>query len=141
LSITGTLSSQEKFPELTNDALVGTQTSNVSQQKPYKLVVFGAIGCSYSRFLIDQLNYFDDCEQLEIIILLEDSKEAILKEYPELIKTYRVYTNEILNYKLSKKQDITPQTFLFKNDEQLLYLKGVKKRMFIRINNKINCNS
>jgi thiol-disulfide isomerase/thioredoxin len=141
LSITGTLSSQEKFPELTNDALVSSVNSNVSHQEPYKLVVFGAIGCSYSRFLIDQLSYFEDCEQLEIIILLEDSKEAILKEYPELIKTYRVYTNDILNYKLAKKQDITPQTFLFKDGKQLLNIKGVKKRMFIKINKKINCNS
>ena len=140
LSITGTLSSQEKFPVLTNDALVGSQTSNVSHQEPYKLLVYGAIGCSYSRFLVDQLSYFEDCEQLEIIILLEDSKEAILKEYPKLIETYRVYTNDILNYKLAKKQDITPQTFLFKDGEQLLSIKGVKKRMFIKINKKINCN-
>ncbi|WP_019036951.1 hypothetical protein [Psychroflexus tropicus] len=140
MTITGTSLSQEKFPVLTDDALVGSEISNLNHQRPYKFVVFGAIKCSYSKFLVDQLSYFDDCEQLEIIIILEDSKEAILKEYPKLIETYRVYTNEILNYKLTKNQDITPQTFLFKDGEQLLYIKGVKKRMFIKINKKISCN-
>ncbi|WP_185152844.1 hypothetical protein, partial [Fulvivirga aurantia] len=95
--------------------------------------------CSYSTYLIENLHAFDNCEQLEIIVLLNDKKDAIQKEYPDLIKTYRVYSNEILKHQLTKNNDITPQTFLYKNDQQLLHFKGVKKKMFMKIEDHINC--
>lgn len=132
--------SQERFPIFSNGALIKSESAVILKNGEYKLVVYGAIGCSYSKYLIDNLNVFDDCQKLEIIILLNDTKDAILNEYPELIKRYRVYSNDILKYRLNKNNDITPQTFLFKNDEQILHVKGVKKKMFLKIDDQVNCN-
>lgn len=131
--------SQEQFPIFTDEALIKSDSAGISKSGEYKLLVYGAIGCSYSKYLINNLNAFDNCQKLEIIILLNDTKDAILNEYPELIKRYRVYSNDILKYRLTKNNDITPQTFLFKNDEQLLHVKGVKKKMFVNIDDQVNC--
>lgn len=139
VSLTKAVYAQEQFPAFTTEALITSDTTKVSKKGEYQLLIYGAIGCSYSRYLIDNLKAFDDCEQLEIIILLNDTKDAILKAYPELIKKYRVYANDMLNYQLTKNNDITPQTLLFKNDKQLLHIKGVKKNMFVKINDEVNC--
>lgn len=137
LSLTG--KSQEQFPGFTNDALVTPDSINISMNGEYHLLVYGAIGCSYSRYLVDNLKVFDGCEQLEIIILLRDDADSILKEYPELITKYNVYSNHILGHEFKKHNDITPQTFLFKAGKQLLHIKGVKKKMFVKINDMVSC--
>lgn len=130
---------QEQLPSFTEEALVSAKSTTVSEKGEYKLLVYGAIGCSFSRYLVENLNVFDNCENLEIILLLDDPKEAILKEYASLINKYQIYSNSILKHSFAKKNDITPQTFLFKSGKELLHIKGVKKKMFVKINKKINC--
>lgn len=130
---------QNQLPVFSYEALVISDSANHSTKGDYKLLIYGAIHCSYSRYLVDNLNALDDCEKMEIIVLLNDSKDSIVKEYPELIKSYRVYSNDVLKHQLAKNNDITPQTFLFKNNEQLLHIKGVKKKMFLKIEDQVNC--
>lgn len=141
LTFTKIALSQEQFPVFTSEALVKSDSTILLKKGEYKVIVYGAIGCSYSRYLIDHLYAIDTCEKLEIIIVLNDPKDAISTEYPELIKKYSVYTNDILKYRLKKDNTITPQTFLFKNNEQLLHVKGVKKNMFVKIKDYVKCTN
>lgn len=139
LKIILSASAQEQLPEFNNEALISPDSINTLHKTEYKLLVFGAINCSYSRYLIDNLNIFDECNNLEIIILLNNSKDFILQEYSEIIQEYRVYSNDILKHSLKRQNDFTPQTFLFKEGEEILHVKGVKKKIFVKINNQINC--
>jgi hypothetical protein len=138
-SITTAAFTQEQFPDFREEALITTDSIDFSDHAEYKLLVYGAIGCSYSRYLVENLNVFDDCGNLEVIILLNDPEEAILREYSSILHKYKVYSNTILEHSLPKNNDITPQTFLFHSDEELLHIKGVKKKMFVKINDQINC--
>ena len=133
--------SQKQIPNFSEKGLMGSVSAAQIADSDYKLLVYGAVNCSYSKYLIENLNAFDDCDALEIVILLNDSKNKIESEYPELIKKYRVYSNDILQYQLDKKNDLFPQTFLFKENEQLLSVKGIKKNMFVKINNEVQCKS
>lgn len=133
------VSAQEQLPQFNNEALISPDSINILEKTEYKLLVYGAINCSYSRYLIDNLIIFNDCKNLEIIILLNDSRDFILQEYSEIIKKYKVYSNEILKHSLKRNNDFTPQTFLFKEGEEILHVKGVKKKIFVKINNQIKC--
>lgn len=77
---------------------------------------------------------------MEIVIVLNDVKDSILKAYPDLLHKYSIYTNDVLQYELDRNNDSTPQPFLFKGDEQLLHIIGIKKKMFVRINEKVGCS-
>lgn len=69
--------SQDKLPIFTNEALVKSDSSVHLQTGEYTLLVYGAIGCSYSQYLVANLNAFDPCENIEIVIVLNDSKDSI----------------------------------------------------------------
>lgn len=131
--------SQESYPAFSEDALVQSDSAINWKDGKYQLVVFGAIACAYSRYLVDNFSALDQCEDLEIILLLNDEKEAILSHYPKLIKSYRVYSNTILKHRLRKGNDFTPHSFLFKDQEQLLHIKGVRKKMLLKIKQRIDC--
>ena len=131
--------SQNQFPEFTVEALVNPDSIQFPKTKQYTLLIYGAIGCSYSRYLIENIGVFDSCQNTEIVLLLNDDKESIMEFYKDELDKYRIYSNVVLQYKPKKNNDITPQTFLFDSSKQIFHVKGIKKRMFKKINKFTEC--
>lgn len=141
LLLFGSLSFQALYaqrPAFTDEALVA-QPGAVASPKPYLILLYGGVGCGYSQLLVKNLHRFRDCQQAEVVLLLHEPKAIILKEMPSVPDTFRTYSNAVLNHRLRKNNDIFPQVFVFRETEQLLHVKGVKKGMMERIRKAVGC--
>jgi hypothetical protein len=132
LSITKSFA-ENQFPKLDSNALVTAHYDLKQLNKPYTLIIYGGVGCGWSKLLIQNLDILAECSsQCDIVLIMDQSKDSIAKQMSEVIEKYPTFTNKILQYKLKKKNDIFPQLLLFKNKVQIEHIVGVKEGMLTR---------
>jgi hypothetical protein len=121
VTIIGTQSfGQNKFPNLDTNSLVKHNFDLDKLNKPYTLIIYGGVGCGYSK---------DKCD---IILIMDQAKDSINKHMSNIIEKYPTFTNTILQYQLRKKSDIFPQLLLFKNKVQIDHVVGIKEGMLTK---------
>lgn len=121
---------QNELPKLDANALVNQSFDLKSFSKPYTVVLYGGVGCGYSKFLIQNLHVLNECRSIcDIVLIMDQSKDSIVKHMPEVLQQYPVFSNELLQYRLKKKNDIFPQLLVFKNQVQINHIVGVKEGM------------
>lgn len=132
--VTGTRSfGQNTFPNLDTNSLVNRNFKLDKLNKPYTLIIYGGVGCSYSKYLIENLDVLSECkDKCDIILIMDQAKDSINKHMPAIIEKYPTFTNTILQYRLRKKSDIFPQLLLFKNKVQIDHVIGIKEGMLTR---------
>jgi len=130
------LAQNSDFPTFRNEALANQVEIKNTE---YKLLVYGGANCGFCHYLIKNLHVLDSCKQVQNYVLLGDSMEAVKKDWAGYIEKYPFYSNQILQHRFKKDNDISPLTFLFKGDEQVLYYKGLKKNMLQKIKTEIGC--
>ncbi|GAB2677733.1 hypothetical protein GCM10027036_34280 [Flavihumibacter cheonanensis] len=124
---------QNTFPNLDTNSLVNRNFKLDKLNKPYTLIIYGGVGCSYSKYLIENLDVFSECkDKCDIILIMDQAKDSINKHMPTIIEKYPTFTNTILQYRLRKKSDIFPQLLLFKNKVQIDHFIGIKEGMLSR---------
>jgi hypothetical protein len=121
---------QNEFPKLNTDALANQSFDLKSLDKSYTVVLYGGLGCGYSKFLIQNLHVLNECKAMcDIILIMDQPKDSLIKHMPEVLNQYPVFSNAVLQYRLKKKQDIFPQLLVFKNRVQINHIVGVKEGM------------
>ena len=129
---------QNQFPVLDTNALVKHNFDLDKLNKPYTLIIYGGVGCGYSRYLINNLQVLSDCkDKCDIILIMDQAKDSIYKHMNNIIENYPTFTNMILQYRLRKKTDIFPQLLLFKNKVQIEHIVGIKEGMLTKVKNRI----
>ncbi|MCU0418174.1 MAG: hypothetical protein MUC38_00835 [Cyclobacteriaceae bacterium] len=106
-------SGQPTAPVLPDSLLLHAQPKHARQGKPFQAIVYGGVNCGFARVLIENIDQFGSCAQWDVVVVLTDSRETILKTYPLLARNYPVFSNQEINWSF-KKDDISPQTFLFR---------------------------
>ena len=134
-------SANSQLPLFKNEALasMSSETVSSSDKKPYIVVLYGSLNCGYTNYLLQHIDYFTNCTQMELILLLNNSKDAIKSRLPDLINRYTIYSNDVLQHQFKTNNDIVPQLFVFKGEEQVLHFKGVKKDMFKKAKQETGC--
>ena len=134
ISIIGTSSfGQNKFPDLDTNSLVKPAYDLEKLNKKYTLIVYGGVGCSYSKYLIENLEVLSECkDKCDIILIMDQGKDSIEQHMRNIIEKYPTFTNTILQYRLKRKADIYPQLLLFKNKVQIEHIIGVKEGMLTK---------
>lgn len=121
---------QNQFPNLETNSLVTPNYDLKELNKPFTLVVYGGIGCGYSKYLIENLEVLSECrDKCDIILIMDQPKDSITKYMNEVVGKYPTFTNAILQYKLKKKNDNFPQLLVFKDKVQINHIVGVKEGM------------
>lgn len=129
---------QNKFPNFDTNSLVTPNYDLGKLNKPYTVVIYGSVGCGYSKYLIENLGVLSECKnRCDIILIMDQEKDYINKHMNNIIEKYPTFTNTILQYKLKKKSDIFPQLLLFKNKAQIDHIVGVKKDMLTKTKKRI----
>jgi hypothetical protein len=129
---------QNPFPVLDSNALVSGEYGKVLLQKPYTIIVYGSIGCGYSKYLVDNLNGLNQSRsKADIIIIMAQPKDTILRYMDSTSKLYPVFSNAVLQYKLKKHSDRFPHLILFKNGVQRKHILGIKKGILRKVNDII----
>jgi hypothetical protein len=124
---------QNTFPNLDTNALVNHNFDLDKLTKPYTLIIYGGVGCGYSKYLIQNLDVLSECkDKCDIILIMDQAKESINKHMSNIIEKYPTFTNTILQYRLRKKSDIFPQLLLFKNKVQIDHVVGIKEGMLTK---------
>jgi hypothetical protein len=130
--------SQNPFPPFDSSALVSKNYNLQQLGKPYTIVVYGGVGCGYSKYLIENLHVLDECRnKASIVLLMDQPKDSIIKHMDKAIALYPTFSNSILQYKLKKKSDIFPQVLVFKDSIQVEHIVGIKEGMLTKIKNMI----
>jgi hypothetical protein len=134
VTIIGTQSfGQNKFPNLDTNSLVKHNFDLDKLNKPYTLIIYGGVGCGYSKYLIENLEVLSECkDKCDIILIMDQAKDSINKHMSNIIEKYPTFTNTILQYQLRKKSDIFPQLLLFKNKVQIDHVVGIKEGMLTK---------
>ncbi len=121
---------QNDFPKLEKHALANQSFDLKALDKPYTVVLYGGLGCGYSKFLIQNLHVLNECKSVcDIILIMDQPKDSIIKYMPDVVNQYPVFSNALLKYRLKKKNDIFPQLLVFKNKVQIDHITGVKEGM------------
>ena len=129
---------QNSFPVFDSNSLVSANYDWQQINKPYTVVVYGGVGCGYSRFLIQNLNVLDDVrDKVDIVLIMDQPKDSIVTHMNKIIELYPTFTNVLLKYELKKKNDIFPQLLLFKNQMQVEHIIGVKEGMLTKIRERV----
>jgi hypothetical protein len=124
---------QNTFPNLDTNSLVNRNFDLDKLTKPYTLIIYGGVGCGYSKFLIESLDVLSECkDKCDIILVMDQAKDSINKHMANIIEKYPTFTNTILQYRLRKKSDIFPQLLLFKNRLQIDHIVGLKEGMLTK---------
>ena len=124
---------QNPFPNLDTNALVNRNFDLDKLTKPYTLIIYGGVGCGYSKYLIENLDVLAECkDKCDIILIMDQAKDSINKHMPNIIEKYPTFTNTILQYRPRKKSDIFPQLLLFKNKMQIDHVLGIKEGMLTK---------
>lgn len=128
------------LPEFDEAALVST-VGKGSDGKPYMVLVYGAVGCGYSRYLIDNLNQLTPCsDSAEVLVLLDNSKEEIEQHMVGHLDSLVIFSNTVLGHRFKKKNGYYPQVFVFHEGNEIMHIMGVKKGMLTRIRKQIECD-
>lgn len=129
---------QNSFPKLDAGSLVSPNIELTSLDKPYTILVYGGVGCSYSKYLIEHLNVLDDCRtRADIILIMDQPADSVIKYMDKVIEKYPTFSNASLGYKLKKKADIFPQLLLFKNGIQIDHITGIREGMLTKTRDRI----
>lgn len=121
---------QNTFPQLNTLALVNSNFEVDKINKPYTVVVYGGVGCGFSKYLIENLGVLADCkEKCDIVLIMDQAKDSITKHMANALDKYPTFTNLVLQYQLKKKPDVFPQLLLFKNKTQINHVVGIKEGM------------
>jgi hypothetical protein len=129
---------QNSFPALDGGSLASPNVDLKQIDKPYTIVVYGAVGCGWSKLLINHLNVLDDCRsKADIILIMDQPKDSLVRHMDKIIENYPTFSNVTLGYQLKKKTDIFPQVLLFKNEKQVDHIIGVKKDMLSKIKSRV----
>lgn len=129
---------QNSFPVFDSNSMVSANYNWQQINKPYTVVVYGGVGCGYSRFLIQNLNVLDDIrDKADIVLIMDQPKDSIVTHMSQIIELYPTFTNTLLKYELKKKNDIFPQLLLFKNQMQVEHIIGVKEGMLTKIRERV----
>lgn len=131
-------SGQPTAPVLPDSLLLHTQPKHTRQGKPFQAIVYGGVNCGFTRVLIENIHQFGSCTQWDVAVVLTDSRETILKTYPLLVRDYPVFSNQEINWSF-KKDDISPQIFLFHEGTLIHHVKGVKEGMITKMKAKAGC--
>ncbi len=113
-------------------------SAHTRQGKPFQAIVYGGVNCGFTRVLIENIHQFGSCTQWDVVVVLTDSRETILKTYPRLVSDYPVFSNQEINWSFNK-DDISPQTFLFREGQLIHHVKGVKEAMITKMKVKAGC--
>jgi hypothetical protein len=128
------------LPDFDEAALVST-VSRGSTAKPYTVLVYGAIGCGYSRFLIDNLDQLTQCaDNAEVLVLLDNTKEEIGQHMSGHLDSLVIFSNAVLEHRFKKKNGHYPQVFVYHQGKAIMHIMGVKKGMLTRIREQIECD-
>lgn len=129
---------QNAFPKFDSSSLVSRNYDLRQIDKPYTVIVYGGVGCGYSKYLIQNLHVLDECrDNANIVLLMDQPKDSIIKYMDKAIDLYPTFSNAILQYKLKKKSDIFPQVLVFKEMIQVEHIVGIKEGMFTKIKTRI----
>jgi hypothetical protein len=131
-------SGQNGFPRLDTASLVSPGIDLTQLNKPYTILIYGGVGCGWSKLLIDHLDVLDECRsKADIVLIMDQPKDSVVKYMDKVIEKYPTFSNVTLGYQLKKKADIFPQVLLFKNEKQVDHIVGVKEGMLTKIKNRI----
>lgn len=115
---------QRKFPKFENkEALVNPERFSGELAKPYQLIVYAALGCGISAFLIDELADFQHADFVDIVIIEWDEPEAIRHHMTDKLNEYPIWSNKVLKAKMRRKKAF-PQYMIYKNQELLYHNLG-----------------
>ncbi len=131
-------SGQNRFPDLDTTALVSGNYDIKKMSKPYTVIIYGGVGCSYSKYLLQNLDVLQECkDRCDIVLIMDQPKDSIINYMNDIAGKYPTFTNTILNYRLKKKSDIFPQLLLFKNKVQIEHIVGIKEGMLTNTKKRI----
>jgi hypothetical protein len=133
------LGQSKPLPKFTAAALVNSELARQTESKPYTLVIHGGVNCGYCRLLIANLTSLEDCAQIQVVLLIEDKADSIRSRMAPALQLYPTYSNQVLQHQFAQGNAISPQTFLFRGEEEILYVKGFKKNIFARIRKATTC--
>ncbi len=128
-------------PSFSAEALVNPGVAQAGPEPPYTLVINGGVNCGYCRYLVANLSAVEHCSQVRVVLLIEDQADTIRARMEPVLKLYPVYSNAVLKHRFAQGNEISPQTFLFKGNEEVLYIKGFKKNIFARIRKAVACEA
>jgi hypothetical protein len=129
---------QNSFPNLDSASLVSPNVDLAQLNKPYTIVIYGGVGCGYSKYLIEHLNVLDECKpKADIILIMDQPKDSLVKYMEHTTLVYPCFSNATLGYRLKKKPDIFPQVLVFKHEQQIEHIIGIKEGMLTKINARI----
>jgi thioredoxin-related protein len=129
---------QQSYPNWRAEALVSEHQTVASIQKPYTIVVYGSLGCGYSNYLLQHLSRLDEsASEADVVVILQEEKALIQQEKPELVASYKVFSNQLLGFTPRKNADRFPHIFVFKDRELVYSVLGLKKGMLTKINERI----
>nr|MCU0451384.1 hypothetical protein [Bernardetiaceae bacterium] len=111
-------------PNFSAEALVNPELAPAGADRPYTLVINGGVNCGFCRYLIANLSAVAPCPQVRVVLLIEDRADTIQARMASELKLYPVYSNAVLKHRFRQGNEISPQTFLFKGEEEVLYVKG-----------------
>lgn len=125
---------QNQFPNLDTSALVTNGHDLKEVNKPYTLIIYGGVGCGYSKYLIDNLDVLEECRtKCDILLIMDQPKDHVIRHMKKAADTYPTFTNTILQYQLKKKNNFFPQLLIFKNKAQIHHVIGIKEGMLSKV--------
>lgn len=137
LCVASIAAAQNVFPKWNQQAMVSAHTID-SLTKPYTVVIYGGVGCGFSKFLIGNLNVLDDCrDQCDVVLIMDQPKDSVLKHMPQALALYPTFSNHDLKYELKKKRDVYPQMLVFKHQSLVDHVVGVKEGMLSKTRDRI----
>jgi hypothetical protein len=111
---------QKKFPSFENkEALVNLEQFPGEPSKPYQLIIYAAVGCGISSFLIDELADFQHTDLVDVIIIEWDDPETIKHHKQEKLNKFPIWSNEILKARMKRKKTF-PQYMIYR-ERELIY--------------------
>jgi hypothetical protein len=128
-----------KRPSFSAEALVNPELAQPGPEPTYTLVINGGVNCGYCRYLVANLSALEPCSQVRVVLLIEDRADTIRARMAPVLKLYPTYSNAVQQHRFAQGNEISPQTFLFKGEEEVLYIKGFKKNIFARIRKAVAC--
>jgi len=129
---------QNSFPKLDTNLLVRKSSRLMPMNKPYTVVVYGALGCGYSRLLIQNIGVLDECRsKADIVLIMLDTKDSLVKYMDKVVDKYATFSNFDLQYKIRKKSKIVPHVLVFRNQIQVEHIVAIKEGMLTKIKNRI----
>jgi hypothetical protein len=129
---------QNSFPRLDTASLVSPNVDLAQLNKPYTIIIYGGVGCGWSKLLIDHLDVLDECRtRADVILIMDQPKDSLIKYMEKIIENYPSFSNVTLGYRLKKKPDIFPQVLVFKHKRQIDHIVGIKEGMLTKLKDRI----